>query len=321
VPHGGHSTRGHWGAAGGVFLPSTVSGCILFLNASTGATINTTMASSGTSPPAVTLTGTLTGSHAIRIEITTGGARGTAIFRFSVNSGAFTSGVTTAATVALGATGVTANFPVGTYTDNNVYQSLCSSWADSSGFSNNVGASGGAANVSPIYAYDSAFSGNSLQFDGTADTLFRSTGGVTGSSDHTLFVKAKWATGSGLRGIATIGSAAAASSGGTSAVGGSGTSEWFGGASLSNPTGGTPTNGVVYTLGKTHTSGVTQGYVGSSASGSTSSNSHTLSAGFRVGSYATDAGWTSASVRAVLAYSRALTSGEIAQVVSYLVSA
>lgn len=60
--------------------------------------------------PAVTLTGTPTIGGRGRITIATGGARGVATFDW-VLDGQSGSGVTTAATVALGTTGLTANFP------------------------------------------------------------------------------------------------------------------------------------------------------------------------------------------------------------------
>lgn len=82
----------------------------------------TSVTSAGTTPPAVTLTGTPNGFHDVRIEITTGGALATAVFRWSINGGStWTAGVTTAASVVLTGTGLTANFAAGTYATNNVY--------------------------------------------------------------------------------------------------------------------------------------------------------------------------------------------------------
>lgn len=68
-------------------------------------------------PQNVTLTGEATKYVDIQIEITTAGIRGTAVFKWSDDGGAtYTTGVTTAATVALTGTGLTANFPdTGTY--------------------------------------------------------------------------------------------------------------------------------------------------------------------------------------------------------------
>lgn len=80
-----------------------------------------TVVASGTAPPTVTLSGTPTVGGTIRIEITLGGARGTAMFKWSVNGGSFTTGETTGASVALGSTGVSAAFAVGLYSADNVY--------------------------------------------------------------------------------------------------------------------------------------------------------------------------------------------------------
>lgn len=81
------------------------------------------VSSAGTTPPTVSLTGTPTGYWDLRIEITTGGARGTAVFKWSKDGGAtYTTGVTTAATVALTGTGLTAVFATGTdYATDNIY--------------------------------------------------------------------------------------------------------------------------------------------------------------------------------------------------------
>jgi len=80
------------------------------------------VASAGTAPPAVTLTGTpVAQSTTIEIDITTGGARGTALFTWKLGGVVQATGQTTAATFVLGTTGLTANFPVGTYTNDNVY--------------------------------------------------------------------------------------------------------------------------------------------------------------------------------------------------------
>lgn len=83
----------------------------------------TAVVAAGTTPPTVTLTGTPTGYHDVRIEVTTGGARGTAVVKWSSDGGAtYTTNVTTAATVTLTGTGLTANFATGTnYSTDNVY--------------------------------------------------------------------------------------------------------------------------------------------------------------------------------------------------------
>ena len=81
----------------------------------------------GTLPPAVTLSGRPTlGSYEITIQITTGGALGTAVFQWSLDGGlTWTSGILTpvGTTFVLGATGLTATFATtGPYTADNTYE-------------------------------------------------------------------------------------------------------------------------------------------------------------------------------------------------------
>jgi hypothetical protein len=68
----------------------------------------------GVTPPGVTLSGTPSlGSYLVVIQITTGGALGTAVFQWSQDGGTTWqgSGITTAPLVLLGNTGITAAFP------------------------------------------------------------------------------------------------------------------------------------------------------------------------------------------------------------------
>lgn len=87
---------------------------------------------SGTTPPAVTLTGTLTQQiYGWQMSITGGGARGVATYAISHDNGATVAqSGTTAATVVDGATGITVNFPTGTYNVNNVYKAVISQLND-----------------------------------------------------------------------------------------------------------------------------------------------------------------------------------------------
>lgn len=82
--------------------------------------------SAGTSPPAVTLSGDALGQYTPRIEITTGGVRGTALFRWSLNNGSTweQTDVATNASVTLGESGLVATFATGTYSTDNVYTSV-----------------------------------------------------------------------------------------------------------------------------------------------------------------------------------------------------
>lgn len=74
--------------------------------------------------PVVTLTGTPADNYSVILTITTGGTLGVAVFKYSLDGGATeTTLVTTAATVALGASGLTANFPAGTYVLATTYSS------------------------------------------------------------------------------------------------------------------------------------------------------------------------------------------------------
>jgi hypothetical protein len=81
----------------------------------------------GTSPPTATLSGTPLASYGFLIQITSGGVGTAAAFEWSSDGGVtFTTGVSVAAAVVLGATGVTAHFAVtgsDTYAANNVYSS------------------------------------------------------------------------------------------------------------------------------------------------------------------------------------------------------
>lgn len=76
----------------------------------------------GTSP-AMTVTGTpIALGYSLKVIITTGGARGTAAFKWSIDGGVtYTLGVLTAATVVLGASGLTLAFATGTYVLNDSY--------------------------------------------------------------------------------------------------------------------------------------------------------------------------------------------------------
>ena len=95
----------------------------------------------GTTPPAVTLAGNLNQALPLRIEIDNPGPRGTATFKWARNElGADSpltlapnwvqTGVTTAASVLLGSTGISAEFPSATYADDQLWNSVVSQWKD-----------------------------------------------------------------------------------------------------------------------------------------------------------------------------------------------
>lgn len=74
------------------------------------------------SGPLFTVTGEPVSDYPIVVQITTSGALGVAVFKWSLNGGStYTTGVLTAATVTLGNTGLVLNFPVGVYTLDTVY--------------------------------------------------------------------------------------------------------------------------------------------------------------------------------------------------------
>ena len=78
---------------------------------------------SGT-PPTLTVTGTPLAFYDVKVEITTGATlvSTNVRFKYSLDGGAtYTTGVTGAATVALGSTGLTLNFASGTYVTSDVY--------------------------------------------------------------------------------------------------------------------------------------------------------------------------------------------------------
>lgn len=100
----------------------------------TTGSVMSSVTSSGTSPPVVTLSGTPNGAHKLRIIITVGGALGTAKFKFSLDDGEnYSAEILTAASVTLtdpavdsliganGKSGLTAGFASNTYNVDNVY--------------------------------------------------------------------------------------------------------------------------------------------------------------------------------------------------------
>lgn len=79
----------------------------------------------GTSPPTLTITGTPSFTPLnLRVEITTGGTLGVAVFKWSSNNGdTYTTGVTTGAAVALTGTGLTLGFAAGSYSVGHQWES------------------------------------------------------------------------------------------------------------------------------------------------------------------------------------------------------
>ncbi len=158
-------------------LVSSVT-CLRAWQSDFGITMGGTPLASGTTPPAVTLTGSASTNPALRMEIQATGARGASTFRYGAANTGTTStwieqNVTTAATyAAIGAlSGVTFNFPVGTYTSDNVYEGVCSSWTDQK---NSTTATQGTPAKQPRILVQ-AGTGLALRFDGSNDSLLEST--------------------------------------------------------------------------------------------------------------------------------------------------
>jgi len=133
---------------------------------------------SGTTPPAVTLTGSASGNVAFRMEIQTTGALGASTFRYGAANDGTTStwieqNVPTAATyAAIGAlAGVTINFPAGTYTNDNVYQGTLSAWTDQV---NAKAASQASAGLQPRILIP-AINHPAFRFDGGNDVITETT--------------------------------------------------------------------------------------------------------------------------------------------------
>jgi hypothetical protein len=141
-------------------------------------TIGGTPVAGGTSPPVVTFTGTL--KQPLGILVTTSdGARGVATYSVWLNNGvgpAYQTG-TTAATVLISGTGITINFPSGTYHANNTYKAIASVVVDKV-----VPATNDLANVTAGQRPQIIVAGpgglQTMRYNGTSDRHFNTTSGV-----------------------------------------------------------------------------------------------------------------------------------------------
>lgn len=136
------------------FAPSQLSNLHLWLDARLGITYaQGPVSAAGTTPPAVTLTGTPASStNTIVVTVTTPGVLGVALFSWSLNGVTQQTSQVTAASFPLSGTGTTAQFSAGTYSANNTYTSqvTVSAAADQSGLGNNCAQ--GTATSQPAYA-------------------------------------------------------------------------------------------------------------------------------------------------------------------------
>jgi hypothetical protein len=174
--------------------------------ASYGVTLGATLKEvGGSSPPVVTLSGTLAlnttalrGAGGIRVIFGLGGARGTATFDVSYDNGATWAhtGELTAATYNLDgdATGLVLNFPTGTYSTLHTYEATVQSWESAEGYI----ATNATAAEQPIYKVAGVDSGPSLLFDGSNDRLIGTDAEViapfTDGNTFTLFCRHKFTT-------------------------------------------------------------------------------------------------------------------------------
>jgi hypothetical protein len=132
----------------------------------TGITLGATLKAVGTSPPAVTISGSVAQFVALYVKIDGAGDETTATYRWSTDGGA--TFVQTARPVAggphaLGSTGISVTFPAGTYAVDNIYRATASAWADQSLAGNNP--TNAVAGQQPIVDVDG------LLFDGVDDSL------------------------------------------------------------------------------------------------------------------------------------------------------
>lgn len=303
---------------GGTVTPTDISGCMLWLRPSLGITLGTTMLAAGTSPPAVTISGTLAQSCPLLLGNFTSGTLGVSTFQWSVTDGAtWSSSIATAASVNLASLGIDVAFPAGTYSTDNTYHATVASWVDQSAAANVLVQA--TANLQPKLVYESALGGPAILASGN-QRLVCATGGVTGSAAHSLFAKVLWnnAGPTGGAGFAAVGKSA----GQTSALGalGGAYATWYGGSGLGSGTGSTGHNGQTLRIGKTRISaGNTVGYVNGTVDMASTSLAFNLSAGFVVGSFVDGSGGAFPSrFSHVVAHNKVLSAEEISLLDGYL---
>jgi hypothetical protein len=177
-------------ATGGVVSLGTL---VAWYRADLGITyVQGPVVATGTSPPAVTFSGTpSSNTNTIVLTCTGAGTNTTATFSGTLNGVAFAP-FTAAATVALPGTGITATFPVGSYTNTpsaDTYTSVVtvSAWADQSGQGNNL--TQGTATLQPTYTARDSTVGNtpSLLFNNSASQALKNSG-FTVSQPNTIYL-------------------------------------------------------------------------------------------------------------------------------------
>lgn len=176
--------------------------CVRAWQSDLGLTPGGTPLASGTGPPpAITFTGALlfsTTIPAIRIQVQTTGSDGVATIRYGIaNTGSSATwieqnivvpagGGTYAAIGAL--SGLVLNFPSGTYTNDNVYQSTCAAWLD---LKNGFSASQATPSKQPLILVDA--SGRPfLRFDGVDDVLVEPVLNLAAPATTNVFFESGW---------------------------------------------------------------------------------------------------------------------------------
>lgn len=145
----------------------------------------------GTTPPAVTFTGTVPVGCGLQLDVPTGGVRGVAQFRWSARNGDGTdwsAPITTGASVALG-NGVTLQFAnTGPYSTDNEYRLKVSQWRDQTGHAHHWD-SAGSTQRAPVPLVTAQ--GTAISFDGVDDGMYCTSSlptDLVGGSDNSFAI-------------------------------------------------------------------------------------------------------------------------------------
>jgi hypothetical protein len=305
------------------WVPTDISGNILWLSSMLGITLGGTMRLTGTSP-AVTLSGSASTPTAliVRIRSGLGGIVGTSQWEYSTDDGSsYTNGgVTSTPAVAVGSTGFTVSFAAGTYVALDTYRTTVATASDQGGSGNH--ATQATPGLQLNYVYDATLGKPCFEgVDSLNTRLVRASGGVTGDASHSVFVKFKHVTSAANRGIVAVG--ATNGVGTTSPIQTSTNQIIYSGNGQTALNGSSLVNGTVYRAGKTRlTAGNTQGYLNGATDGSTSAVVMNLSAGFVVGARSNATGQSGPHrTTFVAAYNKQLSGAEIALLDAYMVNA
>lgn len=154
---------------------------------------------------------------------------------------------------------------------------------------------------------------------GNGDMLSVSSGGPSQTSNHSIFVVAKWNTLPGaFRGLFGIGDDSKSSGiGGTNA-----NVAWYGGDDLTTPVGAALSTTGVHRFGKTVSSGTTQGYRNGATDGSTATHTYGASTGVTIGSYKVPPNTNNADcdIYEIVVADVAMSAGQISDLDTYFVS-